>query len=217
MERALSRSRAMRNRVQELTMAALVRYDAGLDDALYASAKGGAEEGRPDIAKRKLEKVLVVGNRLFQAICLTEKNWRTEVTSGETPYNTSDDQAIRDFYQQWALPCTRCLEEILKHRSKGYRIRGASEFEKNCRSAHEILAHLEKPLLDPEQSSRKSDPLQKTKGNPRAVRVDDSGRIFETTGEELAVPGLEPHRVARGLRDEQAGRIRSLKEIVAGQ
>jgi hypothetical protein len=86
MERALSRRRAMRNRVQELTMAALVRYDAGLDDALYASAEGGAEEGRPDIAKRKLEKVLVVGNWLFQAICLTEKNWRTEVTSGETPY-----------------------------------------------------------------------------------------------------------------------------------
>ena len=76
----------MRNRVQELTMAALVRYDAGLDDALYASAEGGAEEGRPDIAKRKLDKVLVVGNWLFQAICLTEKNWRTEVTSGETPY-----------------------------------------------------------------------------------------------------------------------------------
>src|SRR5208282_1288023 len=68
-----SRRRAMRNRVQELTMAALVRYDAGLDDALYASAEGGAEEGRPDIAKRKLEKVLVVGDWLFQAICLTEK------------------------------------------------------------------------------------------------------------------------------------------------
>ncbi len=55
----------------------------------------------------------------------------------------------------------------------------------------------------------------KAKGNLRAVRVDDSGRIFEMTGEELVIPGLEPIKVARGLKDEQAMRLRSLKDIIA--
>jgi len=205
----------MKNRLPELTMAVIARYDAGLDDARHAKAKGRAAKERHRVARRRLEQVLVVGNWLFRSIRLIERNWRAEVSSGQTPYNPTDDQTIRDYYRQWAIPCSRCLKEIQRLRSQVYRIHGVSEFEKNCDSVHEILAHLEKPLLDLEHSSPKSDPLTKAKGNPRAVHVDDSGRIFETTGEELSIAGLEPIKVARGLRDEQAGRLRSLKDIVA--
>ena len=51
-----------------MTMAALVRYDAGLDDALPRSAEGGAEEGRPDIAKQKLKRCWLWGTGSFRRL-----------------------------------------------------------------------------------------------------------------------------------------------------
>jgi hypothetical protein len=49
----------------------------------------------------------------------------------------------------------------------------------------------------------------------RPVRVDEKGRIFEMSGEQLEVPGLSPEDVLEGIADVKAGRVRPLKEIVA--
>lgn len=94
----------MKNRLPELTMAVIARYDAGLDDVRHAKAKGRAAKERHRVARRRLEQVLVVGNWLFRSIRLIERNWRAEVSSGQTPYNPTDDQTIRDYYRQWAIP-----------------------------------------------------------------------------------------------------------------
>jgi hypothetical protein len=45
--------------------------------------------------------------------------------------------------------------------------------------------------------------------------VDESGRIFDASGQLVSAPGLEPTKVSRGLDDESAGRVRPLKDIVA--
>jgi len=46
------------------------------------------------------------------------------------------------------------------------------------------------------------------------VHVDESGRIFDASGQPVSVPGLEPAKVNRGLDDESVGRVRPLKDIV---
>ena len=53
--------------------------------------------------------------------------------------------------------------------------------------------------------------------NPRPIRVDERGRMFEATGEPIIVPGLEPDKVLKGLADASAGRTRPLSEIIAEQ
>ena len=49
----------------------------------------------------------------------------------------------------------------------------------------------------------------------RPVRVDEEGRIFELTGDPIVVTGLEPAKVLQGLDDDDAGRTRSLEEIMS--
>jgi len=49
----------------------------------------------------------------------------------------------------------------------------------------------------------------------RPVTIDDQGRIFLETGEQVVMPGLEPEKVLEGLADIDAGRCRSLEEIIA--
>jgi hypothetical protein len=51
----------------------------------------------------------------------------------------------------------------------------------------------------------------------RPVRVDDQGRIFEMTGEQIVMPGLEPDTILRALKDARLGRTRSLKEMIASR
>ncbi len=51
----------------------------------------------------------------------------------------------------------------------------------------------------------------------RPVLVDDSGRIFEMTGERICMPGLEPERILESFEDERAGRTHSLKDIIASR
>jgi hypothetical protein len=56
---------------------------------------------------------------------------------------------------------------------------------------------------------------QTTRPNPRPIRVDEQGRMFEMTGEPIIVPGLEPDKVLKGMADDAAGRARPLSEIIA--
>jgi hypothetical protein len=49
----------------------------------------------------------------------------------------------------------------------------------------------------------------------RPVTIDDEGRIFLDTGEQVVIPGLEPEKVLEGLADDAAGRGRPLREIIA--
>lgn len=50
--------------------------------------------------------------------------------------------------------------------------------------------------------------------NPRPVTVDARGQLYETTGEPIVVPGLEPETVLQGLADLREGRVRPLQEIL---
>jgi hypothetical protein len=56
-----------------------------------------------------------------------------------------------------------------------------------------------------------------TRPSIRPVAVDDSGRIFEMTGEQIRMPGLEPQDILDAIEDERAGRTRSLKGIIASR
>jgi len=38
---------------------------------------------------------------------------------------------------------------------------------------------------------------------PRPIQVDDLGRLFEVTGEQFIMPGLEPAKILEALADEK--------------
>jgi len=69
----------------------------------------------------------------------------------------------------------------------------------------EKVRHLlsDKPIWRPRRQGR----------SPRPVSVDPDGTIREMNG--TPVPGIDKDRVLRGLADEAAGRMRSLKEVVS--
>lgn len=53
------------------------------------------------------------------------------------------------------------------------------------------------------------------KPNPRPVRVDEeTGFLYELTGERIVIPGLEPNKILAGLEDEKAGRLYPLDDLV---
>jgi hypothetical protein len=52
---------------------------------------------------------------------------------------------------------------------------------------------------------------------PSPVTIDSDGSVYEMTGDRAVMPGLDPARVLRGIKDGNAGRTRSLKDIIAGR
>jgi hypothetical protein len=53
--------------------------------------------------------------------------------------------------------------------------------------------------------------------SPRPVRIDENGRIFEMSGEQIILSGLAPEEVLKSLEDERCGRTRPLREIIAAR
>ncbi len=52
---------------------------------------------------------------------------------------------------------------------------------------------------------------------PRPVDVDESGQLFESSGEPILIPGLEPEVILDGLAELEAGRLTSLNQKLAGR
>jgi hypothetical protein len=166
-------------------------------------------------AVRRLERVLVVGNFLFQSIKKIEQNWRTEVLDGRTSYDPNEDRSIAEMYSQWSAPCARCHREIERFRSNGIRVRGSKEFDRHCVEAEEILSGVREPFKNPATATRWREIVAASRPNPRHVRLDATGRILEMSGERFEMPGLEPEAILEGLADEEAGRIFPLSQIIA--
>jgi hypothetical protein len=169
---------------------------------------------RQDQRLRRLERVLGVGNWLYKAVCLIERNWRTEVLEGKTPYDPADAKTIGEFYSRWVQPCKRCLDEISIFESRGCTVHGAKEFKGHCTEATDILGGYNAFFEDADKAGRWAALTAKYREAIRPVEVDDSGRIFESTGERFNMPGLEPADILEAIEDERAGRVRSLREII---
>ena len=97
-------------------------------------------------------------------------------------------------FRQW-LDLTESLAQcaVAKLEAEYGHVDGAESLRKNMASAREKV-HVSQPVL-----------------------IDSEGNVFEVTGERAIVPGLKPERLARSLKDADAGRTRSLKEIIASR
>jgi hypothetical protein len=49
----------------------------------------------------------------------------------------------------------------------------------------------------------------------RPVRIDETGRVFEETGEQVLIPGLTPEDIRKSLDDEKAGRVHRFEDVLA--
>jgi hypothetical protein len=150
---------------------------------------------------RRLEKVLAVGNWLYETIRLVERNWRREVIEGKALYDASEEASILDFFREWTAPCERCLKEISYVRSKRPRIEGADRFKSHCEEAKRVLAGNSPFFDDKSNAARWAGVTAFLRPEPRPVSVDERGHVFETTGERFAFPGLDPERMLLALKE----------------
>jgi hypothetical protein len=200
-----------------MCLLALPNYAARLDDPAYCRVRNRLEVKALSRGLRRLEEVLVIGNWLYDSVRLIEHNWRTEVIEGKTPYDPEEARTIREFLAQWVQPCRRCLDEINLFESKGFEVRGSKEFKRHCAEAVDILGGHNPFFEDADKAGRWAALTAKHRVAIRPVEVDESGRIFERTGERFTMPGLEPTDILEAIEDEHAGRVRPLREIVASR
>jgi hypothetical protein len=177
--------------------------------------KSRLKKVRATMRLRRLEEVLAVGNWLYAAVHLVERNWRTEVIEGKTLYDPSEEASIMEFFRDWAAPCDRCFKEIDSFGPKRSEIAGAERFKRHYAEASKVLAGQSPFFDDANSAARWAAVTAFVRPNPRAVRVDDDGRIFEETGEQFRMPGLEPANILKAIDDERAGRMHSFDEVVA--
>jgi hypothetical protein len=166
---------------------------------------------------RGLEKVLVIGNWLYQSVRSIASHWRTDVLEGKTPYSPDDEAAILDLYRRWAGSCRRCLVAIETLRSEGAPVRGSKAFERHCEQAARILQGDDPFFDDVARAGRWAAITARAWTSTRPVRVDEQGRIFETTGQRFVMPGLTPEDILQGMADVEAGRTESLEKIIAAR
>jgi hypothetical protein len=207
----------MRSRLPELVLVALPTYASALDKPVHQQSKRTSRAKSLKLRIHRLEKVLAIGNWLFEALRLIENNWRTEVLERKTPYNPDEAGSILDFYRHWAQPCRRCLDEIEALESEGGLARGAKKFRRYCEQATDILMGDNPFFEDAEKAGRWAAVTAKYREACRPVRVDEDGRIYEMSGERFNMPGLTPADILESFEDERAGRMRPLKEVIASR
>jgi len=200
---------------------ALPNYAARLDDPVASGFLRGIKHRLKWKAMqsrlRRLEDVLALGNWLYESVRLIEHNWRTEVLERKTPFDPHDAKSIGELYAQWAQPCRRCLDEIKVLEEKKFDVRGTKEFREHCTEVSEIIQGNNPFFEDAKLAGQWAALAAKYREAIRPVEVDTSGRIFEVTGERFNMPGLEPADILEAIEDERAGRVYSLKEIVASR
>lgn len=203
----------MRSRLPEMAILSVANYAKALESPRYRLLKPRSKHQELIRGARRLEGVLAIGNYLFHAIARIESNWRAEVLDGRTPYDPNEDRSIGEMYAQWSAPCQRCLREV--RRFRGFVIRGSKEFARHCDEVGEILSGVRKPFEDPDRLARWEQIVASSRPNPRPIRIDDQGRIFELSGSRFTMRGLEPEVILQGLADAEAGRLIPLSRIIA--
>jgi hypothetical protein len=213
------------SRLGEFFLGEIPNYAAKLDspipvdDATFTRRilgwKRWAEKRQEMVRLRRLEGVLAIGNWLYEALRLVEQNWRREVLEGKTLYDPKEEASMLESYRRWSGPCQRCLNEIAHFDAVLTAVEGGDQFKRYCIDAKQILAENNPFFHDPKNAARWAVVTAFLRPNPRPVRVEKDGRIFEDSGEQILMPGLEPARVLEALDDERAGRLHSFDEVVA--
>jgi len=160
----------------------------------------------------RLEQVLGIGNWLYEMVRLVEHNWRTEVLNGKTLYDPREDESIMDLYRQWELPCQRCVDGIKYFVSKRFKVQGGDKFQSYCMEAKNTLSGHNPFFDDVDNADHWAKVTAFLFPRPRPVRMDAEGRIFEMSGEQLVVPGLDQERVLKVREEMRDGQRRTLKE-----
>ncbi len=206
----------MHSHLSEILLKRMTDYAVALDRPRRAGAKVRRTRMTGAVRSCGLEKVLVIGNWLYQSVRSIASHWRTDVLEGKTPYSPDDEAAILDLYGRWAGSCRRCVVAIETLRSEAL-VRGSKAFERHCEEAARILQGDDPFFDDLARAGRWAAITARARPSPRPVRVDEQGRIFETTGQRFVMPGLTPEDVLQGMADVEAGRTESLEKIIAAR
>lgn len=142
----------------------------------------------------KLEDKLVLFDALIEAFIRIVSPRFSEVSPGPIRVDAETVSALRTVVNS----CSKIADIIVWFEQNEYSVEGASAFRG-------LQATVKMWLRITEAQS-----------NPRPICMDDCGNLTEfTTGEPFLMPGLEPESILRGMADIDAGRVRSLEEILA--
>ncbi len=183
---------------RRFTLRRLSRLQAELENlrALYAS-------------------LIIEGNLIYENLRLAELLWRKSVLHGECVFDARREREFADSYRLWVRPAPTALKTIASFEACGQSIHGAKEFRDHFSEVSKILAGEDPFFADKAIEARWQRATEFMRPNPQPVQVDSSGRIFDETGKEIVMPGLEPAKILGAFEDERLGRMYSLDEVVA--
>jgi hypothetical protein len=208
----------MHSRFPEMLLDALPRYAERLDEPItrqskdvkrgrFRRPKRQLKKKREEVRLRRLEEVLAIGNWLYGAVRLVERNWRSEVLAGKVLYDPTEEALIMAFFRQWYAPHDRFFKEISHFESARVKVAGGADFGRNVTEVERILGGHNPFFDDAANSTRWAGAIDYLRPNPRPVQVDEDGRLFEMTGEQIKMPGLEPADILEALDDFRSGRL----------
>jgi hypothetical protein len=166
---------------------------------------------------RRLEGVLNVGNALFQMIRRVERNWRNAVLTGKTLFDPNEERENLGYFEEWLVPTERCLGEIKVMSRKHPAVEGADEFQKYCVEAKNVVIGRSSFFDNAENAKQWVRVTSFMRPKTELIRVDEQGRIFDSTGKAIVAPGLEPGKVREARSKIQGGRRRTYHELIASQ
>jgi hypothetical protein len=161
------------------------------------------------------ESLIIEGNLIYENLRLTELLWRKSVLHGECVFDVRREYEFADSYRIWVRPVPIALKRIATFEACGQSIHGGKEFREHFSEASKILAGEDPFFADKAIEARWQRATEFMRPDPQPVQVDSSGHIFDQTGKEIVMPGLEPAKIVRALEDERLGRMYSLDEVVA--
>jgi hypothetical protein len=165
--------------------------------------------------RRQFVELIKQGNSLFENLRLEERAWRMRIIRGEELYDEAVEQKLMDGYNLWSDQSLDLLERIDSIETEQRAIRGEDSFRAHIDEAEEILFENNPIFREGDFAARWYAAIDFRIPKPRPVRVDSEGRIFEMTGEQITMPGLEPDAVLEALEDERAGRLHSLEDVLS--
>jgi hypothetical protein len=218
----------MQSRFPEMLLDAMPRYAEKLDEPAARQRTGMRRRRfwnplrwlreRHEVARlRRIESALEIGNWIYGEVLRVEHDWRAEVLAGSILYDSVAEKTIRALIRRWGAPRERILSELTHFASERIHVRGADLFRRNCEEARAIVEG-RGPFFDDEENARRWEGVTSfMRPNVEAICVNDQGQMFDSSGNQIQSPGLEPEKVREARSKIHSGRRRTYQDIVAAR
>jgi hypothetical protein len=138
----------------------------------------------------RFEDMLAGGLALFRAIHDRYWTWRERVISGKEDYDRGEEQAIKERFNWWLVPCKDVLQKLEKLEAKYGVVEGGREFRRACDEAKQIL----KTWATPRPATKSTIPEVEVEKIPthtnRALTMEEMAKELNEASQPTTQPSV---------------------------